>query len=75
MPDNYNGTDRVKFADTEYKMSNFLSAGDFEHAGHVGVDHAAAGRCARGQVRRDRIAVEMVDKHEITRCLRGGCSR
>ena len=32
MPDSFNGTDRVKFSDCEFKMSNFRSAGDYEHA-------------------------------------------
>ena len=32
MPDIFNGTDRMKFSDWKFKMSNLLSAGDFEHA-------------------------------------------
>ena len=35
MPDSFNGTDRMKFSDWEFKMSNFLSAGDYEHAGDI----------------------------------------
>ena len=31
----FNGTDRMKFSDCEFKMSNFLSAGDCEHAGDI----------------------------------------
>ena len=30
-----NGTDRMNFSDWEFKMSNFLSAGDYEHAGDI----------------------------------------
>ena len=32
MLDSSNGTDRVKFSDWEFEMSNFLSAGDYVHA-------------------------------------------
>ena len=35
MPDSFHGTDRMKFSDWELKMSNFLSAGDHEHAGDI----------------------------------------
>ena len=35
MPDSFNCTDRMKFSDWEFKMSNFLSAGDHEHAGDI----------------------------------------
>ena len=35
MPDSFNGTDRMKFSDWNFKMSNFLSAGDYEHAGDI----------------------------------------
>ena len=35
MRDSFNGTDRMKFSDWEFKMSNFLSAGDYEHAGDI----------------------------------------
>ena len=35
MPDSFNGADRMKFSDWEFKMSNFLSAGDCEHAGDI----------------------------------------
>ena len=35
MPDSFSGADRMKFSDWEPKMSNFLSAGDYEHAGVI----------------------------------------
>ena len=35
IPDSFNCTDRMKFSDWEFKMSNFLSAGDHEHAGDI----------------------------------------
>ena len=35
MPDSFNGTDRMMFSDWECEMSNFLSAGDYEHAGDI----------------------------------------
>ena len=35
MPGSFNGTDRMKFSDWEFEMSNFLSAGDCEHAGDI----------------------------------------
>ena len=35
MPDSFNGADRMKFSDLEFEMSNFLSAGDYEHAGEI----------------------------------------
>ena len=35
VPDSFNGTDRMKFSDWELKMSNFLSARDYEHAGDI----------------------------------------
>ena len=35
MPDSFNGRDRMKFSDWEFKMSNVLSAGDYEHAGDI----------------------------------------
>ena len=35
MPDSFNCTDRMKFSDWEFKMLNFLSAGDHEHAGDI----------------------------------------
>ena len=35
MLDSFNGTDRMKFSDWEFEMSNFLSAGDNEHAGDI----------------------------------------
>ena len=35
MTDSFNGTDRVKFSDWEFKISNFLSPGDYEHAGDI----------------------------------------
>ena len=51
MPDSFNGTDRMKFSDWEFEMSNFLPAGDYEHAGDVlEWDHAGIGGCSQGQV-------------------------
>ena len=35
MPDSFNGTDCVKFSDWAFEMSNFLSAGDYEHNGNI----------------------------------------
>ena len=35
MPDSFNGTDHVKFSEWGFKMSNFLSAGDYEYAGNI----------------------------------------
>ena len=35
MPDSFDGSDRTKFSNWEFKMSNFLSAGDYEHAGDI----------------------------------------
>ena len=35
MPDNFNSSDCVKFSDWEFKMSNFWSGGDYEHAGDI----------------------------------------
>ena len=35
MFDSFSGTDCMKFSDREFKMSNFLSAGDHEHAGDI----------------------------------------
>ena len=35
MPDSFNGADRMRFSDLEFEMSNFLSAGDYEHAGDI----------------------------------------
>ena len=35
MPGSFNGTDRMKFSDWEFEMSNLLSAGDCEHAGDI----------------------------------------
>ena len=35
MPDSFNGTDRMKFSDWEFKMSHLLSAGNCEHAGDI----------------------------------------
>ena len=35
MPDSFNGTDRMKFSDWEFKMSDFLSGGDYGHAGDI----------------------------------------
>ena len=35
MPDSFDGTDRMKFSDWEFKMSNFLSARDCEYAGDI----------------------------------------
>ena len=35
MPDIFNGTDRMKFSDWNFKMSNLLSAGDYEHTGDI----------------------------------------
>ena len=35
MHGNFGGTDRVKFSDWEFRMSNFLSAGEDEHAGDI----------------------------------------
>ena len=46
----FNDTDRMKFPDLEFEMSNFLSAGDNEHAETPAVDRAGTGGCSRGQV-------------------------
>ena len=35
MLDSFNRTKRMKFSDWEFEMSNFLSAGDNEHAGDI----------------------------------------
>ena len=35
MLDCFNGTNRMKFSDWEFKMSNLLSAGACEHAGDI----------------------------------------
>ena len=35
MPDSFTGTDGMEFSDWNFKMSNLLSAGDYEHAGDI----------------------------------------
>ena len=35
MLDSFNGTDRMKFSDWEFKMSSFLSVRDHQHAGET----------------------------------------
>ena len=35
MPDSFKGTDRMKFSDWEFEMSNFVSAGAYDHAGDI----------------------------------------
>ena len=35
MPESFHGADRMKVSDWEFKISNFLSAGDYEHAGDI----------------------------------------
>ena len=59
MFDNFKGTDREKFSDCEFQMSNFEGAWRLPHRRHLGVDHTTAGRCARGQLRRDRTPAGM----------------
>ena len=67
MPDNFNGTDRVKFSDWEFKMSNFLSIGDYEDVGGT--------TCPRTGSMRSHCSGDGSDKQETSRGLRGICSR
>ena len=57
MPDIFNGTDRMKFSDWNFKMSNLLSAGDYEHAGDIW-EWVAQGQEDAAEDRFDRIAMQ-----------------
>ena len=69
MPDGFNGADRMKFSDWVFKMSNFVSAGDYKHAGDV-LEWIAQEQEDVAEDKFDRIAGQRrwaVDKHEIIR--------
>ena len=76
MPDNFNGTDRVKLSDWEFEMSNFLSARDYEHEGDI-LERITQQQADVPEDRFDAIALQRgwSDKQETTRGLRGTCSR
>ena len=57
MPESFNGTDRMKFSDWEFKMSNLLSAGDYEHAGDI-LEWIAQEQEDVAEDKFDRIAVQ-----------------
>ena len=57
MPDSFNGTDHMKFSDWEFKVSNCLSAGDYEHAGDI-LERIAQEREDVADDKFDRIAAQ-----------------
>ena len=57
MPDRFNGTDRMKISDREFRMSNFLSAGDYEHVGDI-LEWIAQEQEDAAKDKLDRIAVQ-----------------
>ena len=68
MPDSPNGTDRMKFSDVEFKVSNFLRAGDYEHATGTG------GR-RRTSLTGSQCSEDGLDKQETRRGMRGTSCR